>query len=118
MSYFITKHCKERFLERIDTFKDVKEVLNIIYSGKDVTNTIFDKYPRYILYLYERYQSCGIKIVQSEHRTFVCKKHPGTQDKWDVVTCYKDGDFSKFGNTQLSREEIFIRIKMIKRTIK
>lgn len=44
MSYFITKHCKDRFVERIAPFSDVREILNIVYDGKDLTNTIFIKY--------------------------------------------------------------------------
>lgn len=118
MSYFITKHCKERFLERIGQFNDVKELLSLVYSGKDTTNIIFDKYPRYILYLYERYKDCGIKIIQSGDITFMCKKRPGTLLAYDVMTCYRDAHFDKFGNTQLSRQEIYIRIKMIKNKLK
>ena len=118
MSYFITKHCKDRFLERIGPFSDVKEILNIIYDGKDITNTIFDKYPRYILYLYERYKECGIKIVQNGDVTFMCKKRPGTISMFDVMTCYKAADFDKFGNTALPRQEIYLRIKMIKYRLK
>jgi hypothetical protein len=118
MSYFITKHCKDRFLERIAPFSDVREILKIVYSGSDLTNTIFDKYPRYILYLYERYSECSIKIVQNGDVTFICKRRPDTQSTFDVMTCYRADSFDKFGKTALPRQEIYLRIKIIKSKLK
>ena len=118
MSYFITKHCKERFAQRIAPFNNVKEILNTVYNGKDITNTIFDKYPRYILYLYERYNECNIKIIQNGNSNFICRNRPGTINMLDVLTCYTGSGYDKFGNTELTRQEIYIRIKMAKSKLK
>lgn len=71
MSYFITKHCKERFLERIGQFNDVKELLSLVYSGKDITNIIFDKYPRYILYLYVMATLISLEIHNYHDKKFI-----------------------------------------------
>lgn len=118
MSYFITLHCKERFAERISEFTDISVLLKMVYNGKDITNMVFDKYPRYILYMYEKYNTCNMKIIQCDDITFIAKKREGTDNRYDVVTCYKGNNFDKFGNTALSRQEIFIRIKLIKSKLK
>lgn len=114
MSFYITNHCKERYAQRIGELRDIKEVLKQVYDGKDITNEVFDKYPRYILYLYERYGNCNMKIIKYNDVVFITRKHSGTLNKYDVVTCYLYGNFDKFGDTVLSRQEIFIRIKLMK----
>lgn len=118
MKYYITKHCRDRYIERISTLDNITDVLNDIYKGSDITNSLFDKYPRYILYLYERYNSCNVKIIQNGNNTYIARKRVGTINIYDVVTCYKDSNFDSFGNTSLNRQEIFIRISILKKKLK
>ena len=117
MKLIITNHCKERYVERINNgeFIDIVIILKLISSGKDITNKIYDEVPRYILYLYEKYGELGQRIILSSDIIFILRKKEGTFDTYIVLTCYKnENHLSQFKNTSLSREEIFIRIKLAK----
>jgi hypothetical protein len=125
MKFWLTKHSKERYVERILNGLNTVDNLNItilkqISSGIDITNKVYDECPRYILYLYEQYGELGLTIIKSGNVLFITKKRKGTYDLYDVVTCYlEDGNYLKqFKNTALSRENIFIKIREIKSKIK
>lgn len=125
MKFFITHHAGERYVERIrgginstDT-NLFSEMLKQLHEGKDITNKIYDEVPRYILYLYEKYQQLGLTIIQFQNTVYICKKRSGTQNLYDVLTCYNDyRHLEQFRNTTLSREEIFLKIKLIKKKFK
>lgn len=125
MKFWLTHHSKVRYVERILNGLNNVENLNItilkqISSGTDITAKVYDECPRYILYLYEEYGELGLKIIRSGNVLFITKKRKGTYDLYDVLTCYfEDGKYLKqFKNTALSRENIFIKIKEIKRNLK
>jgi hypothetical protein len=125
MKFYVTKHAQQRYLERIHNNLNVsdnllKDMLDILYKAKDITSKIYDNIPRYILYLYETYKTVNCKILESENVIFLCKKREGTEQLYDVITCYHKNanHLSQFENTVLSRKEIFIKIAEIKRKLK
>lgn len=125
MKFWITQHCKVRYKERILNGMNTSDNLNItilkqIGAGKNITNKIYDECPRYILFLYEKYKELGLTIMLSNHVLFLAKKRRGTNDLYDVITCYHYSPeyLRQFKNTVLSREEVFFRIKEIKRKCK
>lgn len=80
---------------------------------------LFDETPRYILYLYEKYRQLGLTIIHSNTTLYICKKRVGTQNLYDILTCYNDHRYlEQFKNTKLTREEIFLKIKLIKKQLK
>lgn len=125
MKFWLTQHSKERYLERILNGLNTSENLTItmlkhLNNGVDITNKVYDECPRYILYLYEKYKELGLTIVKAGNVLFITKKRKGTYDLYDVMTCYPydDGKYLKqFKNTALSREQIFLKIKEIKRKL-
>jgi hypothetical protein len=124
MKFWITLHARERYTERIlnglnNSDNLIISILNQIDSGKDIINKIYDECPRYILYLYEKYHELGLKIIKSDNILFITKKRKGTNDLFDVLTCYYDDEkyLKSFKNTALSRENIFLKIKEIKRKL-
>jgi hypothetical protein len=125
MKFWLTQHSKERYVQRILNGLNTTENLNVmilkqISSGADITNKIYDECPRYILFLYEKYKELGITIIKKDNVLFICRKRKGTYNLYDVLTCYlEDGNYLKqFKNSALSREQIFLKIKMIKTTLK
>ena len=126
MKFWLTQHSKERYVERILNGLNTSNNLNItilkeISAGVDITNKVYDDCPRYILYLYEEYKELGIRIIKKDNVLFIAKKRKGTYDLYDVITCYNydEGRYLRqFKNTTLSRETIFLKIKMIKSKLK
>jgi hypothetical protein len=125
MKFWLTQHSKERYVERILNGLNNHENLNVmilnhVSAGTDITNKVYDECPRYILYLYEKYKELGLTIVKSGNVLFITKKRKGTNNLYDVLTCYfDDGKYLRqFKNTALSREDIFLKIKMIKSKLK
>ncbi len=121
MSLWITSHCKKRYVERINDGKpvDVIEILKAVSSGKDITDKIYTEAPRYILYLYEEYGGLGLKIVSNGDIIFILKKKEGTEKMFSVITCFKNINYLKqFKETSMSREDIFIKIKIAKSNLK
>ena len=122
MKFWLTQHSKERYVERILNGLNMVDNLNVtilkqISKGKDITNKIYDECPRYILFLYEKYKELGLTIMRSDNILFITKKRKGTYDLYDVITCYyEDGNYLRgFKSSVLSRVEIFLRIKEIKK---
>jgi hypothetical protein len=125
MKFWLTQHSRERYVERILNGLNIIDNLNVtilkkISAGVDITNKVYDECPRYILFLYEKYNQLGITIIRSENILFITKKRKGTFDLYDVLTCYyEDGNYLRqFKNTALSRDMIFLKIKMIKGKLK
>jgi hypothetical protein len=124
MKFYISQHCQDRWIERVNggLNKDSHTLMTIvktINTSKDITSKIFDDVPRYILYLYEKYKSCGITIMSKDNIIFIAKKRKGTEKLYDVLTCYMDNNhLDQFKNTSLKRSEIFIRITEVKKKYK
>lgn len=126
-NFYLSKHCIERYIERVNNGLSVKDE-NIIFAirdrlnaGTDITTKVFEEVPRYILFLYEKYKSAGITLMQSKEKDviFVCQKRPGTVNLYDAITCYSSyKHLDKYKNTALSRSEIFIKIKEAKKKLK
>lgn len=122
--FHISQHCRERYIERINGGVNVDTnilltVLNKLLGGTDITNKVFDEAPRYILFLYEKYKDCKLTLIQNTDTIFVCKKRPGTDNLYDVLTCYSSHKhLDQFKNTTMSRADIFIKIKQIKTQLK
>lgn len=122
--YRLTQHGLERYLERVKnglntSEKLLFEILNELKEAKDVTQTIFDTTPRYILYLYEQYKSANMKILKKNNVYYICKKRPNTESLYDVLTCYYGEDkFKMFQNSVLSRQQIFEKISKKKKELK
>ena len=124
MKFWITTHCRERYIERINNGLAINNnvlfsILNSLSTGRDITNKIYDDIPRYILYLYENYGSVGQRIIKVGDIIYIVKKRPGTQDLYDVLTCFQDiNSWDKYRNTILTREQIFMKIKQIKKELR
>ncbi len=125
MKFWLTQHAKERYVERVLNGLNNLENLNVtilkhISGGADMTSKIYDECPRYILYLYEKYKELGITIIRNGNVIFITRKRKGAYHLYDVLTCFvDDGHYLKqFKNTALSRDQIFLKIKMIKSTLK
>lgn len=123
--FYITKHAIERYIERIrmsintSNTNIISEMLQCLKSGKDITNKVFDECPRYILYLYEKYNELGLSIIEQGQTIFICRKRKGTDNLYDVITCYNSyKHLDQFKNTSMKREDIFIKIKEIKKKLK
>lgn len=124
MRYYLTAHAISRYVERINnglhnSDSEINVMLKKLYAGRDVTNKVFDECPRYILYLYERYEMLT-RIVESDGIIFICNKRKGTVALYDVITCYKktDGFLRQWKESVMPRQEVFIKIKLIKTKIK
>jgi len=118
MSFYLSKHVKERYVERVLGGLKPTDNLNILIleklsKSKDITNKVYDEIPRYILFLYEKYKQLGITILRYENIIFITKKREGTYGLYDILTCYlEDTNYLKqFKNTALSRMDIFIQKK-------
>lgn len=125
MKYFITKHCKERYIQKIknglnSTDDILIEILKLVSAGKDITNKIFDEVPRYIIHLYEKYENANIKIYLNQNIIFILKKRIGTQDLYDVLTTYHytDNYLEVYKHSVLSRQDIYIKISLLKKSVK
>ena len=120
MKLIVSKHCKERYKERISgEYTDIITILKQISNGIDITNKIYDEVPRYILYLYEKYGELGQKIILSNNIIFILKKNENSPDLFHVITCYKnENHLEQFKNSSLSRSEIFYKISIIKKKLR
>lgn len=126
MRYNITLHSRLRYVERVavdltNTDNILPLMLQDLKDSKDITNKIYNDYPRYILHLHETFKGANQIIMENKdkHVWFILKKKPGTLHTYDVLTCYKRGDaMDQFKSSVLSRQEIFIRITMAKKANK
>lgn len=116
MKFYITKHCQNRYLERclngLNTSNELlKTILEDCYKANNITSEISNTNPRFILYLYEKYQRSGTLIFKKENLYFIGTKRKGFEII-DILTCYYgDSKFNMFKNSSLSRDEIFFQDK-------
>ena len=122
MKFWITSHAISRYIERINNGLNIDNnvllsMLKDVSSGKDITDKIYNEVPRYILYLHEKYKTCGQRIIKSGENLFIVIKREGTQNLYEVLTCFKNSDnfLEQFKTSKLTREDIFLKIKEIKK---
>lgn len=123
MKIQITNHAKQRYRERMLNGSHETNILPLmlkqIREGKDITDKLYDKIPRFILYLYEKYNELGQRIIQNNDEIFILKQPDKSIDVTYVLTCIKNDKYlSNFENTSLSREEIFLKISQIKNSLR
>ncbi len=120
MKYYVTNHCQNRYLERVRNGLNTSpnllmEIFNSLNKAQDVTSKISNEIPRFTLYVLETYKRHGLNILKNDKIYYICYKRQGTNNLYDVVTCYFGEDkFNMFKKSELSREEIFYRIKQVK----
>lgn len=120
MKFYITSHCKNRYRERVLGNTNIVDnillkILEELRIGTNVTSKMSENYPRLILYLKETYENKGFNFIKFEHTIFVAIKRKGTEDLYDVVTCYLEGpQLDMFKNTALTNEEIHLKLKLLK----
>ena len=120
MKFYITKHCKERYRERILGNTGVVDNLTItilkdLNSGKNITSKLSTELPRFILYIKQQYGSDkGYNIIQKDHTFFILTKRKGTENLYDVLTCYIEfKTYKKFKHTVLTNEEIHFKLSTL-----
>lgn len=121
MNYNITKHCANRYTERVlgnlNNSKNLyTEILRCLSSGQNITSKLSETTPRFILYVKQRYGSDkGYNFIKKDKIIFVLTKRKGTEKLYDVITCYiENRHLEKFQNTALSKEEIYTKLSNLK----
>ena len=121
MKFYVTKHCKDRYRERVlgntgSCNNLILTILNDLNTGKNITSKLSTELPRFILYMKEQYGSDkGYNIIQKDHIFFILTKRKSTENLYDVLTCYIEFDtFRKFSNTCLTNEEIHLKLANLK----
>jgi hypothetical protein len=122
MKFNITRHCKNRYIERVlgglnNSPNIFLEILNMLNSATNITSKLSEENPRFILYLKERYGiDKGYNFLKKDNVIFVLSKHKGTKNLYEVITCYiKHKHIDKFKNTILSNDEIHLRLRQLKK---
>lgn len=122
MRFYVSQHCKKRYFERVLANSNscnnlLFQILNDLNSAKNITSFLADNYPRFVLYVKERYgKDIGFNFLKKDHTIFVATKRKGTIDLYDVLTCYiEDKTLEKFANTALSKEEIYFKLSTLKK---
>lgn len=123
MNYNITRHCAQRYIERVcgglnastNLYKDIIRSLN---SATNITSKLSTDVPRFLLYVKERYGTDkGFNFLKNDHIIYVLTKRKGTEKLYDVLTCYIENNlFDKFKNTALSKEQIHMKLSMLKKS--
>lgn len=120
MKFYITKHCKNRYIERVLNGLNTSDnilftIFNELNCANNITSKISTDAPRFILYLKERYGNQGYNILKYNNIIFICIKRKNTIDLYDVVTCYIDIDsINMFKHSTLSNDEIYLKLSMLK----
>lgn len=120
MRYDITRHCKDRYIERVlgnlnNSDNLFVEMLKNLSTATNITSKLSETCPRFVLYVKERYGSIGFNFLKKDHVIYVLTKHKGTKDLYDVITCYVESDaLKKFENSALTNEQIYTRLRLVK----
>lgn len=122
--FFITQHAQQRYVERVHNGLNVspnliREMLDILKTSTDITSNLIDKNPRFLLYLLEKYGKTNFIFLRKDKMLFILNKRKGTMNLFDVLTCYfGDEKLKMFENSSMKREEIFMKIKLLKKKLK
>lgn len=120
MNFHITNHCKDRYLERVLNGKNICNnmlfrILSDLNTSSNITSKISVECPRFILYLKEKYgNKRGYTLLKKDHTLFILTKRKGTEQLYDVVTCYIENDILKQFKTVLSKQEVNLKLSLIK----
>ena len=125
MKFYITRHCSKRYLERVLNGLAITDnllvtIFNDLNSSTNITSKVSEQYPRFVLYLKEKYGSDkGYNILKKNDTIFIATKNKDTKDTYNVLTCYIDSNmFETFNNTKLSKQDIYVRLAMAKTKFK
>ena len=119
MKFFITGHLKQRYIERVLNNKETNnlctDILKDCSASKNISSHVSNDNPRWLLYLMEKYKKRGIQILKKDDLYFIAYKREGTNDLYDVVTCYYgDETYNTFKKSSMKRSDIFLKIKQLK----
>lgn len=121
MKFYITKHCKERYLERVcgglsSSQNLLMTILNDINKGKNITSKLSTEVPRFFLYIKTKYGSDkGYNIIENGNIWFITTKRKGTNNLYDVLTCYiQNHDIKRKFSTVLTNKEVNLKLSMLK----
>lgn len=121
--FYITKHCQQRYLERVyNNLNTSPNLLNEIFKkleeSKDITSNISNDNPFFLYYLYEKYKRKHLHIYKNLNLYFIVY-YDNIEIKYNVVTCYYgEKILDTYKNTAISRKEIFYKISLIKKQLK
>lgn len=123
--FWLSNHCKQRYIERVNNGLHIDQntlfsMLKTIELGIDITDKVYNEIPRYILYLYEKYKTAGSRIIKTKDNIiFIVSKRKGTDNLYDVLTCYRGMQhLEQYKTSILNRGDIFIKINLIKKSLK
>lgn len=120
MNFYITNHCKGRYLERVLNGNNICNnmlftILSDLNSSINITSKLSTECPRFILYLKETYgNKQGYTIFKKDYTIFILVKRKGTEKLYDVVTCYIENDILKKFKTVLSKQEVNLKLSLLK----
>jgi len=123
MKFNITKHCSDRYVQRVLAGSNVinnlyVQILKDLSSGTNITSKISEKHPRYLLYVKERYGSDkGYTFIKKGDLIFLLTKRKNTNDLYDVLTCYIEtiDTYKRFDDSVLTKEEIYYKLSTLKK---
>ena len=120
MKFNITRHCRDRYIERVLANSGKCDnlfitMLSDLKTGENITSKISENLPRFVLYLKERYgKDKGYTIIKKDYTFFILTKRKGTEDLYDVITCYIEYDtFRRFSKTILSKDQIHLKLALL-----
>lgn len=120
MKFNITRHCRDRYIERVLANSGKCDnlfitMLSDLKTGENITSKISESLPRFVLYLKERYgKDKGYTIIKKDYTFFILTKRKGTEDLYDVITCYIEYDtFRRFSKTILSKDQIHLKLALL-----
>jgi hypothetical protein len=121
MTYNITQHCKERYIERVlgglnNSPNIFIEMIRKLNAAKNITSQLSEEVPRFILYIKERYGADrGYTFLKNDNFIYVLIKRKGTKKVYDVITCYdRTEDLEKYKKTVLTNEQLYLKLKQLK----
>lgn len=126
MKLYVTEHARQRYVERVcnglNTSNNLlKLMMNNIYAAKEVSSQISNDNPRFILHIHEKFLRKGVKVFLHDNVYYIGLPGEGRSlGKTVIVTCYHEGGdrMRMFKESSMSRTEIFIRLKMVKKKLK
>ena len=87
----------------------LETIMNVASAGESMV--INDPKGENYLITYPYLKDKGYNIIQKDHTFFILTKRKGTENLYDVLTCYIEFDtFRKFSNTCLTKEEIHLKL--------
>lgn len=122
MKFNITKHCSQRYTQRVLGGSNITnnlyvQILKDLSSGTNITSKISEKHPMYLLYVKKRYGSDkGYTFIKKDNIIFILTKRKNTDNLYDVLTCYIEtvDTYKRFDNSVLTNQEIYHKLSNLK----